>query len=990
MAASGKTAPTKGRPQAKDAIPKKNGSKTKTKSKAAAAKRKQQAVRDVEQSGSPMEVDGVESDSGSDTILAPSEDLAVTAQDTEIYRAVELKSVSGGLLTNDPIVFSADASLFYLAKDNAVAVYNVQNAEMVQNFSVHRDGAGKGGQEQTTISAIIADPDRSAAHQVYTFSADSMARLWDADTGTLIHTWKLDAPVTHAVIDPTRNNRFFCAVRYQKDGKKQAAAEGGEKSRNAIASIVLDQEEKNARMVELFRITSAVAGLVVRHDGQWIAAYSRFRVHLAQIKPNGKVVQHKWRMIERVSAIAFHPGEPVLAVGDWRGRIMFWYCIDDTNDSEDTEDRTIVRRPHHWHAHRVNAITFSEAGTMMLSGGEEGVLVFWQLATDTKDFLPRLGSDIMGIAASPDQMYYAVTLRDNTIRIISSLDKSLVSSLQGLKYAERGAALRQAKQSTPEYARLARMLEADPFTTGLVVHPATHHLVLNGEPGHLQVFNHVNDRHLASVEIASFNRTAGSQSSSHTSQPHVDLVQYSSDGTWMATVDSRRSDPAYGPMAVTESYLKFWKLDPSDQTYKLATRIDNPHIRGVQAIAFQPVVRKSGAQGRADASGMLCVSTGRDRTFRVWELQTLPSTGGGEPHCVWTCRTHAHYRGQQPRGAAFSADGSTLAVTFGGVVTLWDAATCVAPVGTLVASAATPTLTGVSFVGSTSYLAAWSADRLDVWNMLTGSVWWTLAMPIQSVFVHQRHALLAVAAYQIPGHSSASILVLSPASPSPLVALQQPGGVEAIALVPSASSSKSGRSQPDTEHGQPKPDPLAHNSLVVLTQMGLLDVYAAESEALAFAKASETARSAKAADPKSHALDHSAFASIFGSSAKEESAKKAELPAPSANAHVRSAMRLVRSAVQSAYVNAPYHVLPPIASLFDQFVTAQFQPKTESDERQAASAKDAAEKVDEDVEMADAADALSSADADSKPVSNKAFLKSMRAGFSAATNQPGN
>ncbi|KAJ1965429.1 NET1-associated nuclear protein 1 [Dipsacomyces acuminosporus] len=982
----------------------KNGSastvkKDKTKSKAAPAPNRRDAKgqpkskpvngsprRDKESAISDKEA---LSDSDSDTIQVSASDPQASAQDTESYRGVELKSVSGGLLTNDPIVFSGDSSLFYLAKDNAVAVYNLQNAEMVQNFSIPR---GDDSEEQlsTKVLAIIANPDQPSAHQVYTFSADRKARLWDANTGTLIHTWNLRYAVSHVVIDPIQNNRFYCTAHMAKQGKKSTAnEESSEKSRHAVFSVVLGPNKNKAAMSEVFKLTSAAAGLVVRHDGKWIAAYSKFRVQLVQIKPNGKIVQHKWHMTERVSTIAFHPGEPVLAVGDWRGRIMFWYCVDDTIELGDTEDRSIVRRPYHWHAHRVNAINFTEAGTMMLSGGEEGVLVYWQLANDTKDFLARLGSDILGIAVSPDQMYYALTLRDNTIRIFSAMDKSLVSSLQGLKYADRGAALKNTKHSTPEYARLARMLEADPFTTGLVVHPATHHLVLNGDPGHLQVFNHVNDRHLASVEVASFNWIGGDKSLS-ASQPHVDLVQYSSDGTWMATVDSRSTSSSYGPVAVAESYLKFWKLDPSDQTYKLVTRIDNPHINGVQDIAFQPVARRSGAQGRSgDAAGLLCVSTGKDRTFRVWELQSLPSYRGGT-YFLWSCRSQAHYRGQQPRGAAFSGDGSMLAVTFGGVITLWDAATCLAPVATLVASATTPTLSGVSFVGSTSYLAAWSADRLDVWNMLTGSVWWTLAMPIQSVFVHQRQALLAVAAYQIPGSSLASILVLSPASPSPVVSLHQTGGIEAIALVPSATSSKSGRSHPETELGQPKADPLADNSLVVLTPTGLLNVYAAKSDTLT-ALENVSATKTKSVEPAGHGLEHSVFASIFGENRQPANAADEQKAAPSANAHVRNAMRLVRSAVQSAYVNAPFHVLPPISSLYDQFVTAQLQPLSQTQGSDGEdSAKPAAEKQQEsneqsdDVQMSDVSRADGVNGSQTKHVNNSAFLRSVKLGFKSA------
>ncbi|KAJ1948181.1 NET1-associated nuclear protein 1, partial [Linderina macrospora] len=632
---------------------------------------------------------------------------------SEAFRAIELKSVSGGILTHEPVVFSQDSSQFYLSKDSAVAVYNVQNGEMVQNFS--------GGAQAEKVLAIFADAD----NHVYTFSADERVRLWDADTGALVKEWEVPGKIRHVVRDP-KLERGFLAVIVRP--KYTDAQNNTVKARAMVVRVRLE-EDGRVEVEDLVQATSGANRIAVHPEGQWVAVYSNFKVQLLQLSAN-RVVSHKWAMGERISDIAFHPSEPVLAVGDWRGRIMFWYCLDDSL-REDTEERDIVRRPYHWHAHKVNTIAFTEAGTSMLSGGEEGVVVFWQLATDHKSFLPRLGAEIVSIVVSPDQMYYSVTLKDNTVRIYSALDRALVSTLQGLKFAER-AALANVKR---EHAAIVQRLEDDPFTSGLVVHPSTHHLVLNGEPGFLQVFNHLTDRHVSSIEVASFNRIGGANSAIRSVQPHVDLVQFSSDGAWMATVDSRCSNAAYGPRHVTESYLKFWRLDPSTQQYKLVTRVDNPHTHGVRAIAFQPMLRRSGQQ-----PGLLCVSTGRDAMFRVWELQTLENAEE-----MWTCRAYAKYRGQQPRGCAFSCDGSILAVTFGGAVTLWDAHTVTAPVGTLMARAASPNLSGVAFIGQTNFLASWSEDRVDVWNMLTGSLWWTQVAPVMSVFVHARHALLAMA-----------------------------------------------------------------------------------------------------------------------------------------------------------------------------------------------------------------------------------------------------
>ncbi|KAJ2735339.1 NET1-associated nuclear protein 1 [Coemansia sp. Cherry 401B] len=798
-----------------------------------------------------------------------------SAQNTDAYRAVSLKVVSGGLLTKGAVVFSSDSAQFFVAKGSAVAVYNARNGEMVQNFSAQG--------RRAAVVAVVAG--RSARH-VYTFSADARARLWDADTGAQLGEWALGARPEHAAADPARAGAFYVVLRRRQRQKRRRLAADGAR-RHTVSRVELGAGA--ARVEELFRATG-LAGLAVRADGRWVAAFAKFRVHAARVG-GGACVHHAWAQGERVSALAFS-GDAALAVGDWRGRIVEWHCLDD--GAAASADRAVVRRTHHWHAHRVNAL--AAAGALLLSGGEEGVLVLWQLRTGARDYLPRLGSDIVGIAVSPDATRYALTLRDNTVRVVRAADRALESQLQGLRVAE------------PTNAQ----------TTGLAVHPATRALALGAEPGCVQLFDAAADRHVASVEVAAYNRVGAG------ARPHVDRVQFSADGAWMATADARAGAAA----------LKFWRLDPQTQRYRLATRVDAPHAGRVTALAFRP---------RADPPQ--CVTTGRaDAAFRVWELHAASG--------AWVCRHEGRFRAQPARGAAYSADGSTLAVGFGGAVTLWDARAC-ALVAALVAGAATPRLRAVAFVGASPYVAAWSRARLDVWNMLTASLWWTLALPVQSVYVHPRAPLLAVAAYQLRGSRTASVMVLAPESPQPVLALQVPGGVDAVALVPADV-----RAPADAAL---KPDPLDANSLVVLSPSGLLSVYAAD--------AAEASAEAPAAADRS-AMDTRAFASIFGAQPPAVAADAA----PPASAHVRDAMRLVRAAVRASYVDAPSHVLPPVASLYAKFASAQLLPSAAADHASA----DHAPAEDSDADMPDAPPAVPHSHPD---LWNSDFYASMRRGF---------
>ncbi|KAJ2881624.1 NET1-associated nuclear protein 1, partial [Coemansia aciculifera] len=333
------------------------------------------------------------------TVAPPAAAAAATqpieGDEDDTYRTVDLKRVSGGTLTHDAVVFSSDSSLFFLAKDNALAVYNVENAEIIQSIAIKHIGKKKMAGQATTIHAIVADPSQTEGRRgVYTFCADSSARLWDADTGCLVSEWRLPGgSAVYAEADPTRINAFYCAMR-QPAAKNQRP--NLDKARYMISRITL-VDDGSVQTEALFKMTGVV-GLCVRGDSEWVAAYSKFRVVLAQVRGgSGQVVQHTWSMTERVSTLAFHPAEPVLAVGDWRGRIVFWHCVDEQLVGiQPTTDLQITRNSHHWHAHRVNSVAFAESGTTMLSGGEEGVLVLWQLVTGSRSFVPRLGSDIMG------------------------------------------------------------------------------------------------------------------------------------------------------------------------------------------------------------------------------------------------------------------------------------------------------------------------------------------------------------------------------------------------------------------------------------------------------------------------------------------------------------------------------------------------------------------------------------------------------------------
>lgn len=118
-----------------------------------------------------------------------------------------------------------------------------------------------------------------------------------------------------------------------------------------------------------------------------------------------------------ITAVACHPTEECVLIGDNSGRILL---------IQDMFAQTPVRAKYHWHSLPVRALTFSASGTSFFSGGEEAVLVKWNVNDHhNKQFLPRLPATIKYIATSPNNSNLAISTKDNAIHLIDPQFKNL-------------------------------------------------------------------------------------------------------------------------------------------------------------------------------------------------------------------------------------------------------------------------------------------------------------------------------------------------------------------------------------------------------------------------------------------------------------------------------------------------------------------------------------------------------------------------------------
>ncbi|KCV68757.1 hypothetical protein H696_05041 [Fonticula alba] len=408
----------------------------------------------------------------------------------------------------------------------------------------------------------------------------------------------------------------------------------------------------------------------------------------------------------------------------------------------------------HWHSSAVRALCFSNDGLLLLSGGREGVLTLWQLGSRSRSFLAHLDSPIQTIGASADLAFYMVGLRDSTLHRVDASSNQVADSFIGVRRPEA--------LDTP----LA-------FANGIPVDPITKGAVFRSVPGRLQFFSFKQGRHIRELDITGRNvelnrerdarhsalraaRISGrtSLALAHTvrfpsetaagdmvylgnrrptelsfTSDLLDLVSFSPDGHWMGTVDSVQHR-----RFATLTTLRFWRYCKETKRYLLSTKIEMPHKVKVTSLNFHPNSR-------------LCVTTGMDRRFRLWQLTEDPSSTASEedgsegaaalPSSLpsWVSLSSGYFRDNPCMDSAFSSDGSVLAVASGSYLTVWNPFTNTLRGHVLTSPHELPIL-DLRFLPGSPYVVIRTASSVHVWDLLSFKMKWSLPIVAEFLAVH--------------------------------------------------------------------------------------------------------------------------------------------------------------------------------------------------------------------------------------------------------------
>jgi NET1-associated nuclear protein 1 (U3 small nucleolar RNA-associated protein 17) len=601
------------------------------------------------------------------------------------WKEREIIKVTGDSQVTYKPVFTEDSKYLIVPCGQNVLIYSVKTGQLALTLKHHND----------IVTHIELGPSKSM--KLLSSSLDGCIGIWDYTDGALLKSFNCGIPIYCFKLQPTDadNPLLVMVVQNEQDSSLSAVLTIPSQfvMTNKSLGVAFNEVATSILHCVSFR------QILFTYDGRYIVSYSKQKLHLYHFDKE-QIFQYSMKSV--ITAVACHPAKHCIATGNTMGEIHLWY-------NYGRKDKSFVTRTKlHWHAHSVNDLCFTSDGVYLASGGEEGVLVYWQLATDHKHFRPRLGAPLMNLACSNDDNMFAVCLLNNTIMLISGLDNEVWTELVTL------------------YKALPGMGYKANVSTGLVYNRHYKSIVLNSLPGCLQFYDFTRNKVKAQMEIVQLNYVSRPDDDV-LSPTTVDIVAFSSCGKYLATIDSWECKGLS-----SETKLKFWKFDSNENKYTLTTVCDPPHQSHVTGLVFRPSSLKEEFSYNDDSempySDMYVVTTGMDGYFKVW--CTSMTTHKKKKKLTWNCKSATSYLDQPCYGCKFSSDGSLVAANFNKFITLWD-------FWSLELKHVFNSFTGDAFTNvlfgcgeASYYLMASSGHRFYVWNLLTLHIELVLSLTI--------------------------------------------------------------------------------------------------------------------------------------------------------------------------------------------------------------------------------------------------------------------
>ncbi|GAQ05617.1 hypothetical protein ALT_2938 [Aspergillus lentulus] len=573
-----------------------------------------------------------------------------------------LSSPVGGQYSNlDPIITSDEEHLL-VGTDTAIHVHSIGTSYRSRTLQL------KDGQKVVGYNICSENP-----QHLYIITSTGCVSKWDWLSGDQIASWDLARETLLAELCPSEFGKLryelLFSLRGRKDGKRQL-------------TVTLFNGE-TPRDIVVFETTQRIDNFRVFRQGQAIVAWAGQRLLLGTRElntPDPSTMQYAWREVVlpvRVTCIDVresrarsrtipqgsqdnNPDTMDLVLGESGGSILIYHdflALFPTGGIGSDDSTGLAPRRLHWHRGPVNAIRWSK------DGGDESVMVLWQLDTGRKQFLPHLSSPICNLVVSTTGKAYIVKLADNCIMVLSATELQPYVTITGLQLCPKVNKLADAAlpESRISFQPPAAVLHPQFHDRLLVAVPASRHAARDYHSTTsscvLQTYDIRTNSQISRQALSRTNATTLRISPEGTEivAPDVSHLDICQDGKWMATIDDWMPRPedirALEPNSTStgshtlyrETYLKFWRWDEVSNMWELATRINSPHSCDSVSVPILDLASRPYSHEFA--------TVGCDAMLRFWCASNRPRLGLAtkrpeHQYQTWKCRGTIDLKGE--------------------------------------------------------------------------------------------------------------------------------------------------------------------------------------------------------------------------------------------------------------------------------------------------------------------------------------------------------
>ncbi|KAG5518794.1 hypothetical protein PMAC_002765 [Pneumocystis sp. 'macacae'] len=686
------------------------------------------------------------------------------------FSSWKVQNISGGYFSNLTPIFTKDEKSILVAIGSIVKIYNIKTGICMQTI-------GNLDQENylylPKITAMKLDP--SNEYRVYIADEEGYIKLWDWTDNSLLRSRHTRKKIHYISVQSSNPSCIYAVLEHHSphpsnSHSSSVSIKSSSKKFYEVYSYTFpsfgSSSTKIIRSQRILKCKTCI-GMNISDDEKTLVIGTIHSIYVCKKKEqNPKNHQklweiHKFDTRSPISSLLMY--DNYVAVGDHEGKLLIYYNILNLEEP--------IVRIFHWHPHPFSALSLILEGSYILTGGKEGVLVFWQIKTGNKQFLPRLGSPINKIGVSRTNSFYAVLLENNSIKIVNAIDLKIKSEISGVQIGKDIS-----------------------YRVPSIVHPITKNILFASQSlfssTFLQSYDVIKDYQTYKIEIihASHIETL-EKDDLETPKPKITHISLSMDCLWMATVDEWELLNEYYDLYKEdrEIFLKFWKWDSSNKKWHLSTRIDSPHGLGkkINGLNASPNEKK------------FC-TIGNDGSLKLWRLKIKNENRTNKTE-IWLCYKIIRYtrvlndpfNKNEVFCITWTLDGSMIIAGCNKILLIVDGR-----LGTIRHTVNNLYMERILFVQALgAFIIVITKKYILVWDILTATTKWYLSIPKVHhslkdfhLAVDHTNQLFAVSFNNSKEHNS-KLYIFKITSPIPVFLQQHPHKIIALNHIPSISFS---------------------------------------------------------------------------------------------------------------------------------------------------------------------------------------------------------